>query len=302
MASWWTGPAIRDVLSWHDLAMFTEKLEKAGVFCLYDMNWIREEDLLEAGMNKVQARKFLYACWHYWFGHIDGAVPPPVSEDLSEDAEVETVESVGDSGDSGDSGDKTMEELMAQVRQHAQEKQTEAISLLNTCISLSDLHCAEMSHNSATDALNRIRKPGSTNAMLAFNATLRGRSACKGELKKHFDKAIKSVRDFVVFRVQLAVTWANRDAFVAELERAHGGPMDRNSSMFAAFMHSHSKVICEPFPCAFLSNCKIRRREPRDKKKRRDGSDDATQTNPSSSSSSSEVDWALHNEPGANFL
>ena len=229
-------PTIVDVLSWYGLEGHEQRLQANGVFVLSDMRYIGEKDLRDFGMNVVEARKLLEAVWYCW--HDEWAAPPVTAVD-------ETID----------------------IHEWAQEKEKEALYLLDIANRLAFLSCAELAYESGQHALERLGKQQdfARNAMLAFTATWRARVSCKGVPRKSFDKAVRAVRDVTVIRVQLAVPWGNRDAFIEELERVSGGPIPLG--LFAAFMHAHTKTVCEKYPSAFLSNCKIRRRAPRPPRK-----------------------------------
>jgi hypothetical protein len=229
------GPPLCQVLPWFGLAQYEAQIYTLGAYFLNDLVYVTDYDLRGVGMSLVEARVLLSSLSAGWFDW--GTSSAAASVDTN---------------------------MMYKINFRAQEKEVEAIDSLNSCLALAYSSCAQMSIMSIEHALQRLQEclEYTRNAMLAFVSTSRGRASCRdGALRKAFDKALKSVRDCLVWRVQLSVPWGNREAFLAELERAYGGTV--NQEMLAQFLHSHSKTICEEFPSAFLSNCKMRRRAPR---------------------------------------
>ena len=74
-----------------------------------------------------------------------------------------------------------------------------------------------------------------------------------GEVNTPIKQAVKSVRDFFIWKTQLQSPLGDRDAFVAALTAAVGATVI-NPTMLSRLMQSHKKAVCSRFPSAFRSN------------------------------------------------
>ena len=225
--------SIGDLLPFYGLAHHEARLRASGIHSTYDLFYFTEYELLRIGISLVEARMLLSSLaggWTDWSGATATSAYDP--------------------------------SMMSDVQMRANEKEREAVETLQSCLQLACKHkIVTQSIQHALQRLNDIHDFASS-AFLALTATSRARASCRDrDLRKALDRALKVVRDVVVWRVQMNVPWGNRQAFLDELERAHGSPV--NQEMLAQLLQSHSKTICEEFPSAFLSGNKIRRRAPR---------------------------------------
>jgi len=232
-------------IRYYGLPHCEQQLNALGVHYFDDLNNLTEPELLEFCITTVDAR-VLFASVADWSSS---------GRTLSAAPSLDT-------------------NMMAELNYRVQQKDVDAVQALEACLYVAYAKNEPKCICSIRHALTRLVgfEEYTRNAMLAFTATTRGRARCRNrELRKTFDKAMKAVRDDCVWRVQVSVPWGDYDAFVFELNRANGTPMDR--VMLAQFLHSHSKTVSEDFPSAFLSKTKLRRRLPRPSKTRNRGAE-----------------------------
>ena len=68
------------------------------------------------------------------------------------------------------------------------------------------------------------------------------------------NELVRKVRDVLVWRVQMKVTWTSRERFIEELVKAHDDALTLDE--LSALMNTHSKTVGAQFPSTFLSNVK----------------------------------------------
>ena len=69
------------------------------------------------------------------------------------------------------------------------------------------------------------------------------------------DKALKALRDFLVWKTQLRTPLGSRAVFVAALIKAVG-QTEWNMKLYSQLMHSHEHTVAKWFPDGFLTNAK----------------------------------------------
>ena len=69
------------------------------------------------------------------------------------------------------------------------------------------------------------------------------------------DKALKALRDFLVWKTQLRTQLGSRRDFVAALRKAVG-ETEWNTKLYSQLMHSHENTVAKWFPDGFLTNAK----------------------------------------------
>lgn len=94
----------------------------------------------------------------------------------------------------------------------------------------------------------------------AFAAMSRAKASAQNTPSSRLCDALKtaemSVRDYLIWRVQMKTPLTDRAMFMKLLREAVGNTLFDDPNVHSHLMHSHSREVCSRFPNAFLSNAK----------------------------------------------